>query len=175
MKKGLIASVLFCSASFFLLLVAAAPARADDDNTVHWKTIIGIVQAGNVAAGVTGGGAPWSATGGEASVNRSTGQISFKVRGLVLAGGNSIGTPGAIAQVKGTLVCNAQAAAPATPVLVDTKLVALSATGDARITSDPMSLPMECLSPNTDLAFLVRIASGRWIANGAVRQIGDTD
>jgi len=40
-----------------------------------------------------------------------TGQVNFDVRGLVLAAGNSIGTPGTVAQVKGTLVCDTDGSA----------------------------------------------------------------
>ena len=86
----------------FLVGAFASPAAAQN---VKWRTVIGIIQAGNLVAGIGGGGQPWSTLGGEASVNLSTGRLEFEVRGLVLAGGNSIGTPDAITQVKGTLVC----------------------------------------------------------------------
>ena len=48
-----------------LLLVSLAPAgRADGGmggnggNSVRWRTIIGIIQAGNVVGGIAGGGQP---------------------------------------------------------------------------------------------------------------------
>jgi hypothetical protein len=146
------------------LLATTLPARADDDgNVVHWKTVIGIIQAGNLVGNVAGGGQPWSTTGGEAGVNLSNGDVGFRVRGLVLAGGNTIGTPGTINQVKGTLVCDAGGA----NTLVDTPLVTLSATGDAGFSGNLGSLPAACSPAN--VAFLVRIAANRWIANGAVR------
>ena len=53
-------------------------------------------------------------------------ELDFDVQGLVLAGGNSIGTPGAVNQVKGTLVC---IAGGATPVTLDTTPVPLSPAG----------------------------------------------
>lgn len=136
------------------------------DSHVRWEDIIGIIQAGNVVAGVTGGGQPWSTERGSASVNLARGEISFRVDGLVLAGGNTIGTPGAINQVKGTLVCNAEG--PGSPVLVDTPLVPLSAQGDARFNGSVGAVPQACFQP--DIAFLIRIAADRWIANGAVRK-----
>ena len=152
-----------------LAMVAATmsvPALADRDNTIRWETIIGIMQTGNTVAGVAGGGQPWSTLGGNASVNLETGKIDFEVRGLVLAGGNSIGTPGSITQVKGTLVCDTNGSAGA-PVLVDTPLVTLSDEGDARFHGGVGPLPAACTS-EPDMAFLVRIGAGRWIANGAV-------
>jgi len=150
------------------LLAAGAswPAFADRDNTARWETVIGIMQAGNVVAGIAGGGQPWSTLGGNARVNLSSGKIDFEVRGLVLAGGNAIGTPGPITQVKGTLVCDADGSAGA-PVLVDTPLVTLSDDGDASFHGNVGALPPACTS-EPDMAFLVRIAAGRWIANGAV-------
>ncbi len=51
--------------------------------------------------------------------------VEFEVRGLVLAGGNTIGTPGAINQVKGTVLCDAGGA----NLTIDTVLVPLSPTG----------------------------------------------
>jgi hypothetical protein len=144
-----------------LPLLASAAVAGD---SVRWKTVIGIMQAGNVVAGVPGGGQPWSTLGGDARVDLERGRISFDVKGLVLAGGNTIGTPGAVTQVKGTLVCGAGSA---TPALVDTPLVALSPQGDAEFDGAEAPLPAACA--NKDLAFLVRIAAGRWIANGAVR------
>jgi hypothetical protein len=141
------------------------PALAADQH-VRWDDIIGIIQAGNVVAGVTGGGQPWSTERGSASVNLARGEISFRVEGLVLAGGNSIGTRAAIDQVKGTLVCNAEG--PGAAVLVDTPLVPLSAQGDAHFNGSVGALPQACFQP--DIAFLIRIAADRWIANGAVRR-----
>ena len=117
--------------------------------------------------GGDGGGQPWSTLGGEARVNLGSGHVEFEVRGLVLAGGNTIGTvPSTINQVKGTIVCNPGP----TQVVVDTPFVPLSAQGDAEFDGNIGHLPAGC-APN-NLAFLVRIAStptDRWIANGAVR------
>lgn len=151
---------------------ASAPSFADSDNTAHWATVIGIIQAGNaVGSGtgqVLGGGQPWSTLGGNATVNLRNGRVDFEVRGLVLAGGNSIGTPGAITEVKGTLVCDTNGSAGGgNSVLVDTPLVPLDEEGDARFHGSVGALPDVCTS-ETDIAFLVRIGAGRWIANGAV-------
>src|SRR5215471_4496581 len=96
-----------------------------------WKQIIGVIQAGNkVGSGtgqVTGGDQPWHTITGRAAVNLTTGDLQFRVRGLVLAGGNAIGTPGAVTMVKGTLVCDTTGVAnDGNSVLVDTVLVPLS-------------------------------------------------
>ena len=88
---------------------------------------------------------------------------------LVFAGGNSIGSPGAVAQVKGTLVWDADGSASGgNSVLVDTPLVTLDEQGDARFDGN-VTLPAVC-STESDIAFLIRLASGRWIANGTVLQ-----
>ena len=146
------------------LLMAAAPAAAQ---TVKWRTVIGIMQAGNVVAGIPGGGQPWSALGGEASVGLMNGRVEFEVRGLVLAGGDTVGNPGAINQVKGTLVC----VTGATPLVFDTPLVTLSPRGDAEFEGSLGPISTACTPDN--VVFLVRIAANRWIANGAVRSSGN--
>jgi hypothetical protein len=142
-------------------LSVATPAKAD---SVRWQTIVGIIQAGNVVGNITGGGQPWTTTGGRARVDLSKSQLDFDVQGLVLAGGATIGTPGAVNQVKGTLVCGA---GTPTQVTLDTALVPLSPQGDAEFSGPIGPIPTTCNA--TNLVFLVRIAADRWIANGAVR------
>jgi hypothetical protein len=152
-------------------LLPAMQAFAADADTVSWQTIVGIVQAGNsVGAGsgvVHGGGQPWTTQGGHASVNLATGRVSFDVRGLVFAGGNTIGTPLPVNRVKGTLVCNANGNGSTDSVLVDTPDVALDAEGNAQWSGN-VALPAVCITEPA-IAFLVRIvANNAWIANGAV-------
>ncbi len=144
----------------FMMGVLVSPAAAQ---SVKWRTVIGIMQAGNPVAGITGGGQPWSTLGGQTSINLSSGAVQFEVRGLVLAGGDTIGTPGAINQVKGTLVC----VTGATPTVMDTPLVPLSARGDAEFDGSFGPIPTTCTT--TNMLFLIRIGANRWIANGAVR------
>ena len=145
------------------LLVGGMGSPVTAQATVKWRTVIGIIQAGNVVAGIPGGGQPWSTLGGEASVNLSNGRVEFEVRGLVLAGGDTIGTPGAVNQVKGTLAC----VTGVTPTVIDTPLVPLNARGDAEFDGSVGPIPTTCTP--TNVVFLVRIAANRWIANGAVR------
>ncbi|MBI1987621.1 MAG: hypothetical protein HYS70_04675 [Nitrospinae bacterium] len=165
------------TASIFALtlLVGLSAATAQAGSTVEWKQIIGIIMPGNVvgsgAGEVTGAGQPWSATRGEAGVDLLTGAINFKVEGLVLAGGNNIGTPGNVTEVKGTLVCDTDGSAGmGHSTLVDTDLVPLSAEGDAEFDGEVGPLPDACIN-EPDIAFLIRIPAGRWIANGAVRVV----
>jgi hypothetical protein len=147
-------------------------ASADSAYALHWQSVIGIVQGTNVVGSgtgaATGAPGPWSALGGHVNVDLDDGKINFVVRGLVLAGGNSIGTPGAVLQVKGTLVCDTDGSASGgNSALVDTPLVDLDDQGDARFDGNVGPLPSVCAS-EPDIAFLIRTASGRWIGNGTV-------
>jgi hypothetical protein len=155
-----------------LAIVASAASLADSGNTARWATIIGIMQAGNVvgsgSGAVAGGGQPWSALGGHARVDLKNNQIEFEVRGLVLAGGNAIGTPSTFTEVRGTLVCDTNGSAGGgNSVVVDTPLVAYDEEGNARFHGKVDPLPAVC-SSEPDIAFLIRLPAGRWIANGAV-------
>ena len=140
------------------LLPAASFAR--DDSAPEWKTIIGIEQAGNVVDGVTGGGQPWSTLGGVASVDLRTGEVEFEVHGLVLAGGNSIGTRGGVATVAGTVVCGVG-------ITVATPAVPLSPQGDAEF-DGVVAIPPGCTGSN--IALLLTAPNGQWIANASVRR-----
>jgi hypothetical protein len=151
------------------VVLAAGHALADDP-TLKWQTIVGIIQAGNVVAGIGGGGQPWSTLGGNAIVHLDTSRVDFRVDGLVLAGGNAIGTRAAIENVKGTLVC---AAGTPDQAIVDTEPVPLDELGDAKFEGEFLTpLPAICSSPTAAVSFLVRIAANapgdRWLANGAV-------
>jgi hypothetical protein len=149
------------AASALLMSAIASPASAQN---VRWRTVIGVVQAGNVVGGITGGGQPWSTLGGNASVNLATARVEFEVRGLVLAGGNSIGTPGANTQVKGTLVC----IVVGTTVALDTVAVPLDSRGDAEFSGSIGPIPTTCTP--TNVAFLIRsVVNNNWFANGSVR------
>ena len=145
-----------------LLAAFASPSQAQ--NIVVWRAIIGIAQASNVVGGITGGGQPWSTREGEVLVELDNGFVVFEVRGLVLAGGNTIGTPGPVNQVKGTLICGPGSASP---TVIDTPLVPLSPQGNAEFSGSFGSSTGGC-SP-TDVAFLIRVLAGAWIGNGSVR------
>src|SRR5262249_35830094 len=147
-------------ASALLAFASVSPAAAE---SVRWRTVVGIVQANNVVGNIGGGGQPWATLGGHASVDLSANRAEVEVRGLVLAGGNNTGIPRGVVQVKGTLLCDPGGA----NLAIDTLLVPLSATGDAEFSGAIPPIPSTCTPSN--VAFLIRIAAGRWIANGAVR------
>jgi hypothetical protein len=162
-----------------LLLTMFAPAgRADgtsSKNAVSWETIIGTffipatppaTGSSNTVGGIIGGGFPWSTLGGRADVNLSTGAVDFKVKGLVLAAGKSIGTPGTLTDVLGALVCNPGAA---TPMIFYTSAVPLDGQGNASFRGSFGPLPIVC-TPSA-LAFLITTTATppHWIANGAVQ------
>jgi hypothetical protein len=164
------------------LFMSAIAGSASAQN-VKWQNIVGIVQAGNIVGSFTtppscpapfvgcinGGGQPWTTLGGQAKVNLSNGQLEFLVNGLVLAGGNAIGTPDGITTVQGTLICIVGTAA--SNVILQTALVPLSPTGDAQFSGSLGPISTSCQPSN--VAFLITIPAGRWIANGSVRSSSD--
>jgi hypothetical protein len=169
MRKPIAASL---GALFLAALGLPGMAAYAWEGGVHWQTIIGTFFIGatpgtsaNTVGGIVGGGEPWSTTGGEANVNLIDNQVEFSVTGLVLAGGNSIGTPGTVTLIEGTLVCNPSSS---TPTVFSTLPVTLSPQGNAEFSGSFTSSPAGC-SP-TAVAFLITIPSnGHWIANGAVQ------
>lgn len=159
------------------LAVAACSAFAQTNTVVRWQRIVGVITApgiDNAVAAATdangntnsihSGGLPWTARAGSARVNTSTGEGSFDVEGLVLVGGNSTGTPGAVTNVLGTLGCNPGTSEQA---ILDTGTTSLSTSGNAEL-SFRLNVPSTCNNP----LFLIR-AGARWIATGAIRTIGN--
>jgi hypothetical protein len=164
--------------ALLLVLLPASAVLADDElNTAHvtrfvrWQTIVGVITAQNVSNPVSNnidsGTFAWSARGGRAFVNLTTGATSFAVDGLVINGTIFSGTPGPVTAVTGTLVCN-----PGDPdeAALDTRAVTLNSRGDAAFVGHLQNIPATCTNP----LFLVRIATpagaaGRWIATGADR------
>src|SRR5262245_9483960 len=154
-------------ASLFIAAAFAASSFAAD-TVVRWQKIVGVITAPNVdnpVAGISAGTLPWTARGGSARINLSTGVGAFDVEGLVLVGGNGTGTPGPINSVVVTLVCNPGATGQ---LALDTPATALSTQGNAEL-SFRLNVPPTCTSP----LFLVRIPQFglRWIATGAVPTI----
>jgi hypothetical protein len=169
------------AALFGAFLVLSVLTVRAADSVIRWRGVVGIIQPGNMVGSgtgaVIGGSLPWITTGGVARANLETGEIEFVVKGLVLAGGNPIGTRADITAVKATLVCDTNGSAGGgNSTLVQTAAVPLSSDGDAHFSGNVGSLPAAC-SNEADLAFLVRIAevngvavNGPWIAFGAVRE-----
>jgi polyisoprenoid-binding protein YceI len=153
-----------------LALGATQLAHAQQSDVARWQSVIGIIQGGNVVGtgtgAVTGAPGPWSAQGGHVTVDLTHGKIQFDVRGLVFAAGNSIGNTGTVAQVQGTLVCDTNGSASPNSIHVDTPFVDLDEEGDAHFSGN-VTIPAVCAT-EPDMAFLIRLASGKWIGNGTV-------
>jgi hypothetical protein len=154
--------------ALFLAAVASSPAAADDRlvrfnggigetpvSTVNPAT--GLATA-NVVNGVGPGGQPWVIARLTADV-RADGRITVDGRGLLLAGGNGIGTNGG-QSVEARLFCGG--------VAHDTGLVALEANGDFRIDDVLTGLPLPGTCDNPVL--LIVNAGGRWFAAGIVER-----
>jgi hypothetical protein len=167
LRKSLVVSGIALGAA-----VVGQNASADPSDTLRWQSVIGIIQGGNVVGtgtgAITGAPGPWSAQGGHAKVDVDRGQIEFSTNGLVFAAGNVIGTTGTVAQVKGTLICDADGSASGgNSFFIDTPLVELDDQGDSRFSGTVAALPAVCTT-EPDVAFLIRVASGRWIGNATV-------
>jgi len=172
MKKNLFASILMVFiGGFFASSVIA------DDALVRFQGAIGDIPVANVAGtanadgtfpnvvqnivrGVAPAGQIWVISAFKADV-KVDGRIRVDGRGLLLGGGNTIGTNGN-ASVFATLICDATP--PFTQFSTNITGVPLAADGDFRIddvlTPAP---PAECGSP----VLLIRVSpSGAWFAAG---------
>lgn len=114
----------------------------------------------NDVRGVPPGGQPWVIESLRADV-RVDGRIRVDGRGLLLSGGNGIGTTGG-QQVRAVLFCG-----PGLGVAHSSGFVALEPDGDFRIDGvlDP-TLPSPCENP----VLLIVNAGGRWFAAGIPQQ-----
>jgi hypothetical protein len=111
----------------------------------------------NVVRGVNPGGIPWVIERLSARVSED-GRISVSGRGLLLAGGDGVGTTGG-QSVRARLFCG--------NVSHDTGLVALEADGDFRIDDVLSPLPpVPCDNP----ALLIVNAAGAWFAAGILKR-----
>lgn len=151
--------------------LAAAPAFAGD-KLVQFSGAIGVDPVAGIAAGapvantvlgVPPGGRPWVLRQFRGSVE-ADGRVSLKGRGLLLGGGDGIGTRGAVTQVFATLFCSGSAHA-SPPADLD-----LQGNFTIRGLLSPVP-PSPCLAP----VLLVRNTAGTqaWFAAGIVG--GDDD
>jgi hypothetical protein len=163
--------------AFALVVCVAGVHRASaDDTLVKFKGGIGVipVSAGqgqaatatvvnrNIVRGVQPPGQLWTIAALRAEVG-TDGRITVRGKGLLLAGGNAIGT-NANQSVRATLICDAAGA-----VLFNTGLVPLEPNGNFRI-DDVLSPapPAVCQSP----VLLIRNPAGAWFAAG-IEDLGD--
>ena len=172
MKKSLFAAILMVTlGGFFASSVMA------DDTLVKFQGAIGDIPVANVAGtanpdgtfpnvtrnivrGVNPAGQIWVISAFKADV-KGDGRIRVDGRGLLLGGGDTIGTNGN-ASVFATLIC--EAVAPFTQRSTNLAGVALAANGDFRIDDVLVPTPpAECASP----VLLIRTtAGGAWFAAG---------
>jgi len=150
---------------------------AADDTLVKFKGGIGVLPISaaqgtaptstpvnrNIVRGVQPPGQPWVIEDLRAEVDRS-GRITVEGRGLLLAGGNGVGTTGGLS-VFATLVC--ESAAPFVERSTSLAGVKLEPDGDFRIDDVLTPPPAECASP----VLLIRnTANLGWFAAGIVRR-----
>jgi hypothetical protein len=148
-----------CLLSVALLLPLAASAA---EPLVRFDGGIGVhpLRAGglsNTVRGVNPGGQPWVITRLTADV-RTDGKILADGRGLLLAGGDNIGTTGN-QSVRARLFCGL--------VAHDSNLVPLEANGDFRIDGTVAPTPpFPCANP----VLLIVSGGGNWFAAGIPKQ-----
>ena len=142
-----------------------------DDRSVRFNGGIGVdpitnVTAGppaaavlNIVRGVSPGGVPWRIGSLRAEWN-DNGHVNIKGTGLLLAGGNSIGTPGPITSVAASFFCGRGSTTP----LLTIGAIPLDAAGDFNLHEDGFQSPAEpCLAP----VLLIRSSpTGPWFAAG---------
>jgi hypothetical protein len=147
-----------------LSLTLCVGAFAQTDTVVRWRGIEGVITApgvDNPVGQIHSAAGPWTTKSGSARIDLGTGNGSFDVEGLIFNGSNFSGTTGPVASVIGTLLCNAGSPAGTAETAIDTPAANLNSAGDAEL-SFKISVPAVCNNP----LFLIRVASGRWIATG---------
>jgi hypothetical protein len=114
--------------------------RADGNRTTLSTSLAPSIQTDPTLLGAMAGGAPWVLRSGEAKL-KSDGQLTVRIRGLLIPSGQFAGTTGPVTTVSASLYC----AANSTPVGTSSS-VPLSSRGDARITT-MLALPTKCQIP----------------------------
>jgi hypothetical protein len=142
---------------------------SENSTVVRWGRIVGVITAqglSNPVGGIASGTTPWTTSFGEAAVDLTNGEATFFVRGLVLVGGDTSGTPGPVNSVKGALVCDPGAT---DQVVTDTTPVPLDGKGNAefrgRLVNTP---PSTCSNP---VFLILNAPKNVWIGTAAVRTI----
>jgi hypothetical protein len=150
----------------FLAAATATPALADN-TLVHFEGGIAVIPVAsvnasgfatsNVVLGVPPGRLPWVISGLTADV-QAGGRVFVDGRGLLLAGGDGIGTNGG-QSVEARLFCGG--------VAHDTRVVPLQANGDFVIDDNLSPGPP---SPCNNPVLLIVNSSGAWFAAGIVKR-----
>jgi hypothetical protein len=177
MKKVLLATIA-------LALVNVQPAAAFE---VSWRTIVGIEQPGNIVGSfsspptcpmngngcINGASQPWSSiplAEPQVTIDTVTGTLSFKVKGLVVAGGNDVGdVPAALTSIIVTLMCIIP---PAGPNIIIGRKLSINRLGDSAFSGKlDGAVPSSCVPSNMHLLIQANNTAGPWIANGASRTV----
>ena len=170
--------------------VCALPAAADEDRDRLFRFEGGIgsqpLRAGavsNLAAGIAPGGAPWVVRSLKAQIT-TDGRINATIKGILLAGGDNIGTRGGPRQMVASLFCRN---APVPPAVVGTlqtdpynsAFADLDADGDLRIdsliTNASAAIPTSNCGDTVDNrpVLLIRTVAngvpGAWFAAGIIK------
>ena len=173
------------AATTALALINVQPAAAFE---VSWRTIVGIEQPGNIVGCfpslpmccpmngngcINGAGQPWSSiplAEPQVTIDTVTGTLSFKVKGLVLAGGNNVGNvPADITFISVTLMCIIP---PAGPNIIIGRKLSINRLGDSAFTGKlDGAVPSSCVPSNMHLLIQANDTAGPWIANGASRTL----
>jgi len=170
---------------FTLFLVASAPFvamangfslnRHDADRDLRFRGGIAVDPVLNIAAGtglpnsntvcgVPPGATPWRIGSLQAEVDPD-GRIRVKGRGLLVAGGNSIGT-NAGQTVQAELFCSAPMGTCGTPSFTSSSGVPLAADGDFEINDTLSPIPsFPCANPVL-LITQIPAKGGRWFVAG---------
>jgi len=183
--------------TLFLGSVLALPAAADDDRDTLFKFDGGIgsqpfrntnnLAAPNLAAGVTPGGAPWVIKSLKAEIT-TAGRIKATGKGLLLGGGDTIGSRGGPRQVVASLFCRNAPVPPAVTgtlqaIPFNSEFVDLDADGDFRInsliTNASGSIPALDCGDKVDnrpvllIRTVTNAAPGSWFAAGILKASSD--
>lgn len=121
----------------------------------------------NIVRGVQPPGQIWVIDDLKTDV-KANGAIKVRGKGLLLGGGNNIGTNGS-QSVFATLIC--EAAAPFTLRNTNVAGVPLEPNGDFRIDDVLTPAPADCASP----VLLIRNLGGAWFAAGIPKRDNDDD
>lgn len=173
--------------TFVLFLALVAPLAVANDSLVRFKGGIGVIPVSsgvaipptlataatvesvnrNIVRTVQPPGQIWVIADLRADVTMD-GRIKVRGRGLLLGGGNGIGT-NANQSVFATLIC--EAAAPFVLRNTTQTGVPLEANGDFRIDDVLTPAPADCASP----VLLIRNLGGAWFAAGILNRRNDDD
>jgi hypothetical protein len=154
----------------------AAPLGAKDDTFLKFDGGIGVHPVSNLTTpnavrGVPPPGQIWVIRALRAEIEQG-GHITARGRGLLLGGGNNIGT-NANQNVRATLICDLPTTAQPLPNQFSTAVVPLDANGDFRIDDDLRDaagmFTATCASP----VLLIRPAGNAWFAAGILDRDDD--